>query len=399
MIRDIHRLTHPDEAEKLLRSFAFTPKKDTVPLAEAAGRVLAEEITCPYDSPPFSKAAMDGYALRPDDDASGYRCVGTVAAGDTPSITLEEGECAKIMTGAPLPGGAGRVIRVEYTREENGVMIPTQRDPSRNIILKGSNRRKGETAMGPKRLSARDVGVLASYGIARVPVAVPPRVAVIPTGTELQVPGHPLIPGQIYNSNSYQLEVQTAETGCPCTRYGIVSDDPGFLENTILTAMAESEVLILSGGVSMGDYDFIPDMIRKTGAEIFFHGLAIKPGKPTLFGKRGNTFIFGMPGNPVSTFVIFEVLVKPFLFRMMGIEQPPVLSRGTTAETIRRKTADRVEFLPVRIEGGIVTPLPYHGSSNLDTLAEANALLRLEQGEYEYPKGTETDGTTYITAR
>jgi len=385
-------LMHPDEAEQILRTYSFTPKTEIVPLEEAAGRVLSDNITCPHDSPPFSKAAMDGYALRGEDaGAEAFRVIATVAAGDAPSVVLGKNECAKIMTGAVLPEGSDKIIRVEYTRENGDVMIPTQPEPARNIIERGSNHKRGETAMGPKRLTVRDVGVLASYGVDRVPVAEPPSVAVIPTGTELQVPGRLLKPGQIYNSNSYQLEAQAGEAGCFCRRFDIVGDDPGSLEKTIGRAIDEYDVVLLSGGVSMGDYDYVPEMIGKNGAEIIFHGLAVKPGKPTLFAVKGDTFIFGMPGNPVSTFVIFEVFVKPFLFRMMGIEEPPVLLRGVLAETIRRKTAERVEFLPVRIEEGKIYRLPYHGSSNLDTLAEANALLRIEQEEYECKEGTEID--------
>ncbi len=375
----------------VLGSFRFEPETETVRIEKAQGRVLAKPVICPQDSPPFTKAAMDGYAVRSVDDTDSYRIIETVAAGDAGGITVGQNECVKIMTGAVLPEGADKVIRVEYTREEGGKMILTRDEPFDNIILKGSNHKKGETAMKPKLLTVRDIGVLASYGLEKVPVAIRPRVTVIPTGTELQVPGKSLEPGQIYNSNSFQLEAQIRETGCAAQRIDIIGDDPGLLEEQIKRAIDSSDLVLLSGGVSMGDYDFVPEVLHTLGAEILFHGLAVKPGKPTLFAVKGNTYIFGMPGNPVSTFVIFDVFVKPFLFSMMGIMYTPPCARGTLAETITRKRAERVEFLPVRIESGIVRRLPYHGSSNLDTLAEANALLRIERNVYECPEGMETD--------
>lgn len=391
MIRDYKQLTHPDEAEKLLSSYTFSPEYEILPLREARGRVLIKNITCAQDSPPFDKAAMDGYAVRSTDDTNNFRILGTVAAGDAPSCTVGKDECVKIMTGAAMPEGADKVVRVEYTREEGGYMMLTQPEPSKNVIDRGSNHREGDTAMKPKRLTSRDIGILASYGVDSVPVAVPPQVAVIPTGSELQVPGKPLGPGQIYNSNSYQLETQVAETGCPCRVYDIAGDHPDALDATLAEAMATADVILLSGGVSMGDYDLVPGSIEKTGAEILLHGLAVKPGKPTLFAVKDSTYFFGMPGNPVSTFVIFEVFVKPFIYRMMGTEYTPRRSRGIAAERIARKSADRVEFLPVLIEQGLIQRLPYHGSANLDTLGRANALLRLEQGIFELPEGGAAD--------
>jgi len=391
MIRDSKQLTHPDKAMAVLGSLRFEPEAEEVRIEKAQGRVLAEAVICPQDSPPFTKAAMDGYAVRSGDDTGTYRIIETVAAGDSGGVAVGPNECVKIMTGAVLPEGADKVIRVEYTREKDGMMSLTREEPFDNIIPKGSNHKMGETAMKPKLLTVRDIGVLASYGLDKVPVALRPKVTIIPTGTELQLPGKPLQPGQIYNSNSFQLEAQTRETGCSAQRIDIIGDDPDLLEEHIRKAVDASDVVLLSGGVSMGDYDFVPQVLHTLGAEILFHGLAVKPGKPTLFAVKGNTYIFGMPGNPVSTFVIFDVFVKPFLFNMMGIIYTPPCARGTLAETIKRKSAERVEFLPVRIESGIVRRLPYHGSSNLDALAEANALLRIEQNVYECPEGMETD--------
>ncbi|MBN2050745.1 MAG: molybdopterin molybdotransferase MoeA [Spirochaetales bacterium] len=391
MIRDQENATPPDKAEEILRAYTFEPKSELIDLREAHGRVLFQPAVCPRDSPPFSKSAMDGYAVRSADSGKSFSIMGTLAAGDAPKFAPERGECVKIMTGAPMPQGTDKVVRVEYTREEAGRMILLQPEPADNVILQGSNHRQGEVFMRPKRLTPRDIGILASYGFDRVSVALPPKVAIIPTGTELQVPGRSLQPGQIYNSNGFQLGAQTAETGCPCRIFDIVNDESAALEKTLRLAMEQSDVVLLSGGVSMGDYDYVPDGIRKIGADIILHGLAVKPGKPTLFAVKDSTYIFGMPGNPVSTFVIFEVFVKPFLFRMMGIEYRPTVVRGTLTETLRRRFADRVEFRPVTITEDKIHILPYHGSANLDALGEANALLRIEQGEHECPKGEERD--------
>jgi molybdopterin molybdotransferase len=295
------------------------------------------------------------------------------------------------MTGAMLPPGTGRVIRREYVQEETGsirVHTPEQGD---NVIPRGASLRAGQPVLRPRVIGPQDVGALAGSGMDRVTVAVPPRTAILCTGPEILPAGIPLGPGQIYDSNGPQLRAQLASMRCPGSVRTGVEDQPGPLAAAIEECLSLCDVLILTGGVSAGSFDYVPDCLREMGAEILFHGVAVKPGKPALFARRGEQHIFGLPGNPVSTFVIFELFVKPFLYRRMGIDWMPAVYQGKLARAIKRPAADRTEFLPVRVRDGLVETVAYHGSAHLNALTEADGLIRIEAGLHELREGTQVD--------
>jgi len=393
-------LLHPDKALAMIEALNPEPRTEVARLEEALGRALAEEVLAPEDSPPFPKAAMDGFAMSSADPGPSWRLAATLAAGDAPARALARGECAKMMTGAMMPPGADKVIRVEYTREQDGVVTLLSEEPYANVIARGENLRKGERVLGPRVLSPQDVGVLASLGRAEVRVAVRPEVGVLATGSELRNPGEPLGPGQIYNSNGLQACAQVSAAGGRTRYYGIVRDEPAVLREAVGRALQECDLLLLSGGVSMGELDFVPGVLRDCGAEILFHKLAIKPGKPTLFARRERgsggssprpAYVFGLPGNPVSAFVIFEVFVRPLLARLLGLRYAPRSVRARLAESFQRRDAERVELRPVRLERGEAHPLKYHGSAHLNALSGADGLLRLEAGVSRLEEGSWTD--------
>jgi len=379
----------PDLALETIRNIQHRPQQQEAPLADALGRVLAEEIRSTIDSPPFSKAAMDGYAVTRGDKSKTFRVVETIAAGNIPLREIKEGECASIMTGAMMPAGTDKVIRVEYTAEKEGRVSLIREEPECNVILKGENLKKGETVLQPRVLKVQDIGILASLGMDRVRVVIPPTVGIITTGTELRLPGEKLKPGEIYNSNGHQLMAHLASVGSPYRYYGTVSDRPEEIREKISQAMDENDIVLLSGGVSMGKFDFVPTVLKENGVDIKFHRIAFKPGKPTLFGTKGEIFIFGLPGNPVSTFVIFEVFVKVLIYRWQGIDFQPVYKRAKLTESIKRRNTRRVEFLPVRVTGDEIELLNYHGSSHLNILSRANGLVRIERGVDFIEEGTE----------
>lgn len=390
------------DAYKLVIDNSLELEIESVPLREASGRFLSGPVVSPIDSPPFDKSAMDGYAVTVGDETSqsaGFAILETVAAGEVPSKKLVPGSCIKIMTGAMLPENAGKVIRVEYTDESDGVMRVTAPEPYENIIRRGENLKAGDEFIQVKRLGPGDIGSLAASGIHRVNVRRRLRVGIITTGSELREPGEPLGPGEIYNSSGIQLSTQIAAAGALPVKYGIVPDDADEHAEAVKTGIKECDLLLMTGGVSKGDFDYVPDTLREAGVEIVFHGVKVKPGRPTLFGRRlsagdrDNTFIFGLPGNPVSTYILFEVLVKAFIYRLNGLTYRLPVMQGRLASEIRRRDTERMEFRPVKLTGtevdvhGVeavavrtIEPVRYMGSAHLNALVEADGIVVLEPG-------------------
>jgi molybdopterin molybdotransferase len=396
------RNLHPDEALKLILSVAqrLWPEPDTerLDLAEAAGRVIPRALESPIDHPPFNKSAMDGFAYGEIFPGAVYRVIDMVAAGKSSDMTVKPGEIVRIMTGAPLPAGTRAVQRIEWTEdagldeEGNPLVRFMKRESVDNVIRKGENLAKGEILLTPRRLMAQDIGILASGGFATVTVSRQPRVGIVSTGDELFAAGRVLPPAAIFDSNGPQLCAQAGAAGGKVAFFGILPDAKSALFDGLSKALDGSDIVLVSGGVSMGDFDLVPAILTDLGVETLFHSLAMRPGKPTYFGIRGKTAVFGLPGNPVSTFVNFEVLVKQYLYMMMGIEYRPSIVAARLGTPLARRGADRVEFLPARLSPSIesmsVMPIKYHGSSMINALAEADVLLRMELGQDRIEEGT-----------
>lgn len=396
---------HPDEALRLLKE-AAVPLEDqlgteTVTLDRALGRALARDLYASLDHPPFAKAAMDGYAYVRGTESDRYTVIDAVPAGKASSKKLAKGEAVRIMTGAPLPEGASGVQRIEWTDElgmdsQGRPLVRFRlREKIDNIIARGENLSRGSLLMTRRLLMPQDIGILAADGIGKVEVRRKPLVGIISTGDEIVPAGTALPPAAIYDSNGPQLAAQAAAAGAEVMTFGIVQDREDALSEVLSRALSQCTVVILSGGVSMGDYDLVPRVLQNLGVEPVFHSLKMRPGKPTFFGKTDKTAVFGLPGNPVSTFVNFEVLVKPFLYACMGLDYTPPMLRVRLASPLMRKGSDRVEFLPGTIhpsqEGMTAEPLPYHGSSMITVLAHAQVLFRMEIGQERIEAGAYTD--------
>ena len=351
----------------------FEPGTERVSFQEALHRVLAEGIFADIDMPPFDKSAVDGYACRMDDvagtmgDHNPLMVIENIPAGKIPQKIIGPGQCAKIMTGAMLPEGADCVVMVEDTKSagEGKVMI-TCGKTAKNISYRAEDVRKGDKVLEKGTLlKPAHIAILASVGGVFPLVAVLPRVAIISTGDELVEPGKNPGKSKIRNSNAYQLLAQVKEIPAEGIYCGIASDTPESLSKIIASAFNNSDVVILTGGVSMGEYDYVPTVMKDLNVEILFKSIAIQPGRPTVFGKRAGKFIFGLPGNPVSSLVLFELMVKPFLRKMMGNNDMPVLFKLPMGIRYTRKKSERKSLIPVEIRDGKVFPLEYHGSAHL----------------------------------
>jgi len=392
-----------DEAlEIVLRETSLLPTEE-VSLEEALGRVLAEDVRSDADMPPFDRAAMDGYAVRAADVASvpaSLEIVGEVAAGAWPNREVGPGEAIRIMTGAPVPGGATAVQQVERTRAlEAGrrVEILASVAEGANVAPRGCEVRAGERVLERGTTIGSAVSaVLASTGHPRVAVARRPRVAVLVTGDEIVEVSAAPGPGQIRNSNGPAVAAQARLAGAEVRLLGVTPDREDETVAAVQEGLsAEPDVLTISGGVSAGDYDLVEPALEQLGVELLFTKVAIKPGAPLVFGRRSDTLVFGLPGNPVSAQVTFDVFVRAVLLRMQGAR---VVSRPRVEVELLapvKNRSGRQAHVParVRFEGGrlVARPVRSMGSGDLVAHARANALVALDAGRTLAEAGERTE--------
>ncbi len=355
----------------------------------ALGAVLAEPVVASEDLPPFSRSTMDGYG------APGARLsvVGEAAAGRPYLRSLGRGEAARIFTGAAIPDGADAVVMVERTRKAAGaVELNDAVSHGQNIAEQGEDVRQGDVVIEPSTVLAQGhVALLASLGVGHVTVVRRPRVAILATGTELAAAASPRGPSQIRESNSPMLGALLARAGCEVIQLGIVQDDKHLIEARARRGL-EHDVLLMTGGSSVGDYDFTPDILAQLGVEVHFDRVAVKPGKPTLFGTRDERVVFGLPGNPVSAFVTFHLFVWPSLRKRAGRVKPAVPRLAAALDRPVTRIAAREQWLPAELalDGGIPVArfTGWSGSGDVRCLAHANALIGIATGEGDVPAGT-----------
>ena len=379
-----------DDAFEIMMGSARRLGMERVGIERALNRVLAEDVASDIDMPPFNKSAMDGFACRRADLANELTIIETIPAGLVPKKVIEQNQCAKIMTGAVVPEGADCVIMVEYTKSvgENRIRF-TGSSTEENICLKGEDIKKGDVVLRAGcRISAQHIAVLASHGWVKPLVSLQPKVGIIATGDELVEPGQKPTACQIRNSNAFQLAAQVVSAAVIATNYGIAADTKEAIEPKLKKAIAENDVVILSGGVSVGDYDLVRGILEENNVKLLFEKVAVKPGRPMVFGVSDEVFCFGLPGNPVSTFIMFELLVKPFLFKMMGHDFKAVVAYRQLERTITRKKTERDSWLPVVFTNdNKVASIEYHGSAHLNALCEADGLLCIPSGAAEVREG------------
>lgn len=363
---------------------------ESIALAGALGRVLAEDVVADSDLPPFNRAQMDGFAVRSVDTVNTparLRVVGESAAGRGWKDVLKAGEAVRIMTGAPVPVGADSVQKVEVTKERNGfVEIAEATRPGQFIVNRASEIKAGATVLqAGEEINAARMAALASFGYASVKVGKRPRVAVLATGTELVAVNEQPGVDQIRDSNSYSLGAYAQLAGALVERLPLAEDDPELLKREISEAAARNDALILSGGVSMGVYDFTKAALHALDAKVFFERVSLRPGKPTVFARLGRTLVFGLPGNPVSVSVTFNLFARTALRAMQGCREAAMIEERAVLGRAVKGAMERASYLPAQLrsdEDGrlMAEPLKWGGSSDFVAFASATALIIVPEG-------------------
>jgi len=379
-----------ETARSLLCEHIPPLKTEEISLSKALGRVIASEVVADQHIPAFNKSVMDGYAVRSLDTAaagSSLRVVAEIPAGRRKELSIGRNEAAAIMTGAPLPRGADAVVMVEKTERlsQSRVILHTAVELGENVAPQGSEVEVGDVVLERGQLlGPSQIGVLATFGISAVEVSAIPRVGILPTGSEIvEIEKVPKV-GQIRNSNAPMLAAQSRRLGLPTWELPIARDDVGATRKAVQAALHKMDLVILTGGVSMGRHDYVPQVLKDEGVEIIFHKVSIKPGKPVLFGRFGEKLVFGLPGNPVSSLVTFELFVRPAVRRWAGLEEAFRPEVSAVAEAPFKNLSTRDFYAPglaVSTDRGMaVGPVSTGGSADLVAFSRANCLVRLPAG-------------------
>lgn len=373
------------EARAQVVAAAVQLPAEPVPLEIALDRVLAEDVIAAADVPPFGNSAMDGFAVHHGASSRSLRIVGESRAGAPASVTVGPDEAVRISTGAPIPDGARAVIRVEDTVEVDGdVLLSTDLREGLNIRRAGEDLRAGTVVLrAGTRLGAGELAVAVGAGLAAAACTRPPRVAVLCTGDELREPGARLGPGEIHNSNAVMLAALARQSGAEVVAVERVRDDLRSTEQAFSAALESADVVLASGGVSVGPHDHVKPALAALGVEERFWRVALQPGKPTWFGQRGDQLVFGLPGNPVSSFVTFLLFARPALLALQGFAQP-LPERSEAMLTIPLPLREREQAVRVRLSetDGLLraTPNGAQGSHITGSLAGADGLAFLPVG-------------------
>ncbi len=388
------------EAIRIVTEHTEALPAESLALAAARGRYLAEDIIADSDLPPFDRSQMDGYAVRAAETENApvrLKIVGESAAGNGWHNEMMAGQAVRIMTGAPIPAGADSVQQVELTRDLDPLTVEIQKPVSlgRSIVKQGSEVRKGATVLkAGEQINSAMLAALASFGYANVKVGRRPRVAVLATGSELVSVSEQPAQDQIRDSNNYSIGSFAELAGANVERLPLAGDDTALLKRQIRDAAERADVVITSGGVSMGVYDFTKAALKELDCEVFFERVALRPGKPTVFGRLPNgTLVFGLPGNPVSVSVTFNLFARTALLQLQGANEPRLLERRAILAQDVKGSAERESYLPAKLETDtdghlLAEPLKWGGSSDFVAFTRATALIIVAARENKQVAGT-----------
>ena len=380
---------HPDDALKLVLENIEDYGNENISVFDSYNRVLSEEVFAKTDDPPFDKSSMDGYVYR-NYNGEIYELIenNIIAAGSSKNIEIGEDECVKIMTGAMIPNGCNFVQRIEWTEEikkDGKTFIKfTKKENVANIIKKGNNKKIGEKILDKKFILSKDMAILSGFGYDKITVKKKINIAVISSGNEIADIGADLKEGEIYDANAPMLLSRVSNLSCNGKFYGRVRDDEKEIREILNKAINENDMVLITGGVSMGDFDYVHKILLDVEVRQIFHGLAMKPGKPLFFGKFGNKAIFALPGNSVSAYMTFEIIVKPYILSSFGLLYNNEYIKAILSEDFKRKDAERLEYVPVKLYFEntklYVKLIKYNNSSMISSFSEANGVLKIDIG-------------------
>jgi len=379
-----------EKAYDIVISSGFRTGNEVISYNDSLNRILAVDVVSDMNMPPFDKSTVDGFACRKVDLESDLVIIETIPAGKWPDKTVGIRQCSRIMTGAAIPSGADCVIMVEDAEILHSEKVRFKGNFIReNIAIKGEDVQKGDIVLkAGKQIRPQEIAVIASVGHVSVTVSKMPEVAIISSGSELVDPSQ--IPGlsQIRNSNASQLMAQLKTAGATGKDYGIAKDDEDETLSLVSRAITENDIVIITGGVSMGDFDFVPSVLEKAGVKIIFTRVAVQPGKPTTFGLHSKAIVFGLPGNPVSAFIQFELLIRPLIAKMMGHDWQPVIWNLPMNEKFTRRSVERMMIIPVIVNNkGCVSPVDYHGSAHISAIPGAHGIIAIPVGKKVLEEG------------
>lgn len=392
---------HPDEALKLVLENIEDYGEEKISVLDSYNRVLVNDIYALNDDPPFNKSSMDGYAYnKEDENKDNYVLIEDkiIYAGLSEKIKVNRGECVKIMTGAMLPDNCNAVQRVEWTEKieaDKTIIKFTKKEISNNVIKKGNNKKRGEKILDKKLLLPKDIAILAGFGFSNIDVKKKIKVAVVSTGDEIANIGESLKEGQIYDTNAPMLVSRTLALSCDSKFYGKVNDDETQIKNILSKAIEENDIVLISGGVSMGDFDYVHKELLEIGVKQIFHGIAMKPGKPLFFGKLGKKAVFALPGNTVSSFMTFEIMVKAYILSCLGLKYESSYTNAVLTDEFNRKDDERLEYVPVKLIHNNtkleVRLINYNNSSMIASFSDANGILKIDIGISNIKAGSIVD--------
>ena len=367
-----------EQAHKIIEGQVFDLSTENRNLSDSLGYSLSENIVSPLDMPSFDNSAMDGYALC--GIAQEYKIIGEIAAGDKTALELKKGEAVRIFTGAKVPGNTSAVMMQEKTKvAENTLYLDQLPKEGQSIRRKGEEFQEGQLVLEKGyTITPAGIGLIGGLGMDKVPVYKKPIIHLITTGNELVSPGKPKNEGQIYESNSFAIAAAAENFGFACEQKKQVSDNFEKIKSEISQSLEVSDVLILSGGISVGDYDFVKQALEENGVEELFYKIFQKPGKPLYFGRKDNKFVFALPGNPASSLSCFYVYVLPFLQRFSGSENQGLKRIQFPISHDFQNKGDRPQFLKAKVESGQAEILDGQSSSMIRSMALGNALVFLE---------------------